>query len=69
MLGDVVMALETLHREAEEQDKTLHDHFAHLFIHGVLHLMGYDHENDIDQNKMEALEIKILNKLNIADPY
>ena len=69
LLGDVVMALETLKREAKEQDKTFHDHFCHLFIHGVLHLLGYDHENDKDQDKMESHEKKILHKLGIANPY
>ncbi len=70
MLGDVALSLETLEREAAEQDKTLHEHFTHLFVHGVLHLMGHDHEiGDKEQAEMEALEIRILKRLGIANPY
>lgn len=69
MLGDVVLAYETVKREAEEQDKAFEDHVAHLLVHGVLHLLGYDHENDEDAEEMEALEVEILNGLVIANPY
>jgi len=69
MLGDVVLAYETVKREAEEQDKAFEDHAAHLLVHGVLHLLGYDHENDEDAEEMEALEVEILNGLGIANPY
>ena len=69
LLGDIAMAYETLAREAAEQDKTFHDHFTHLFVHGVLHLLGYDHEEKHDQEDMEQQEIKILHGLGIQNPY
>ncbi len=68
-LGDVVLALETVAREARAQDKSLADHVAHLVVHGVLHLMGYDHESERDAVRMERLERRILGRLGIADPY
>lgn len=68
-LGDVVLALETIAAEAETQGKALPDHFAHLVVHGVLHLMGYDHERPGQARRMERLEIEILAGLGIADPY
>ena len=68
-LGDIAFALETLQRESAEQKKTLHDHFTHLTVHGILHLLRYDHEKDDEAETMEALEIKILDTLGIADPY
>lgn len=70
LLGDVVLALETLTAEARAQGKTLADHAAHLSVHGVLHLLGYDHELGAEAAaEMEALEIAILAGLHIADPY
>ncbi|MEM6309648.1 MAG: rRNA maturation RNase YbeY [Pseudomonadota bacterium] len=68
-LGDIAMAYETCAREAAEQDKTLSDHSAHLVVHGLLHLLGYDHERDEDATLMEGLEKEILGKLGIKDPY
>lgn len=68
-LGDVVLAYETIAREAKEQKKALKAHMTHLVIHGVLHLLGYDHENAKDAKRMEALEINILAAMGIADPY
>lgn len=68
-LGDVVLALETVLDEAGVQDKTVADHVGHLVVHGVLHLVGYDHENDADANIMEWLETAVLAGLGIADPY
>jgi probable rRNA maturation factor len=69
-LGDIVLARQTVWREAREQKKTPADHIAHLVVHGTLHLLGYDHETcDADAERMEALERRILKKLGIADPY
>lgn len=69
LLGDIAMALETLRREAVEQEKTLQEHFTHLFVHGVLHLSGYDHEHESDQRDMEQQEVKILHEMGISNPY
>ncbi|MBN9064288.1 MAG: rRNA maturation RNase YbeY [Rhizobiales bacterium 65-9] len=68
-LGDIVVALETVLAEARDEGKTPADHLAHLIVHGVLHLVGYDHEDDDEANEMEALETRILADLSIADPY
>ncbi|MBS0518272.1 MAG: rRNA maturation RNase YbeY [Proteobacteria bacterium] len=69
-LGDIILARQTVWREAREQKKTATDHLAHLVVHGVLHLLGYDHETgDADAERMEALERRVLAKLGIADPY
>jgi probable rRNA maturation factor len=69
LLGDIVLAYGTVAREAGEQDKTLHDHLSHLCVHGLLHLLGYDHETAPDAAEMEGLEISILAGLGIADPF
>lgn len=69
VLGDVVFAFETIAREAGEQDKSFHNHMAHLLVHGVLHLLGYDHQSDEEAGQMESLERRILATLDIADPY
>jgi probable rRNA maturation factor len=69
-LGDIVLARQTVWREAREQKKTPADHLVHLVVHGTLHLLGHDHETgDEDAERMEALERRILKKLGIADPY
>jgi probable rRNA maturation factor len=68
-LGDIVIAYETVAREATEQDKPVAHHLAHLAVHGYLHLVGYDHENDGEAEKMERLEAAILQRLGISDPY
>jgi probable rRNA maturation factor len=68
-LGDVVLARETIAREAGAQAKRFADHAVHLTVHGVLHLLGHDHETDAETRQMEALEIAILDALGIADPY
>lgn len=69
MLGDIIIALETITREAEDQDKSFHDHFTHMLVHGCLHLLGYDHMNDDEAREMESLEIEILQRMNIKNPY
>lgn len=69
MLGDIVIAFETVAREAQEQEKPFIDHLAHLLVHGLLHLVGYDHMNDDEAETMEALERRILERLAIPDPY
>lgn len=68
-LGDIVLALETVSREAQDQAKTMDDHVSHLVVHGILHLLGYDHENERDAGQMEDLERKILGQMGISDPY
>lgn len=69
LLGDVVLARETVAREAREQGKSTADHTVHLLVHGTLHLLGYDHEEAAAAAEMEALERAILAGLGIADPY
>ncbi|MCX7646969.1 MAG: rRNA maturation RNase YbeY [Rhodobacteraceae bacterium] len=68
-LGDIALAWETCLREAEEAGKALADHVRHLVVHGVLHLLGYDHVRDGDAALMERLEVEILASLGVADPY
>lgn len=69
LLGDVVLAFETVAREAEAQGKPLADHLSHLVVHGVLHLLGYDHVTEAEAVAMEALETTILARLGVPDPY
>ena len=69
LLGDVVLAFETVAREADEQVKPFCDHLRHLIVHGVLHLLGCDHRREADAITMERLETSILAKLGIPDPY
>lgn len=69
LLGDVVLAGGVVAAEAEAQGKRLSAHLAHLVVHGVLHLLGYDHERERDAQRMEALEIRILRRLGVANPY
>lgn len=68
-LGDIAIAYETCAREAEAQGKAFSDHVTHLLVHGTLHLLGFDHIREADAQLMEALETRILAKLDIADPY
>jgi probable rRNA maturation factor len=69
LLGDVVLALETVAQEAAEQEKPIGDHFVHLTVHGVLHLLGYDHLTRVEAATMESLELSILAELGVPDPY
>lgn len=68
-LGDLILAEETLADEAAELRITPQDHFQHLVLHGLLHLLGYDHETDAEAEAMEALETRILATIGVADPY
>jgi probable rRNA maturation factor len=68
-LGDIALALQTLKREAAEQDKTLRRHLIHLVVHGALHLLGYDHERPGQARRMEGLERRILAGMGLPDPY
>lgn len=69
LYGDLIICPQVVAREAEEQGKPLAAHFAHLTIHGVLHLMGYDHIDEAEAEAMEALEIRLLNQLGYPNPY
>lgn len=69
LLGDIVLARETCAREAADKGVTLIDHALHLIVHGALHLVGYDHMDDASAGAMEALEVKALASLGIANPY
>ena len=69
LLGDVVLARETLEREALAQGKTFADHTAHMLVHGVLHLLGYDHLDDAEAEDMERREVRALARLGIDNPY
>jgi len=69
LLGDLVICTDVVTREAKEQHKEPHNHWAHMVIHGCLHLLGYDHIDESEATEMEALEIEILKELEISDPY
>ena len=69
LLGDIILARETLEKEASEQSVSFDDHFTHLVVHGFLHLLGYDHIKDDEALAMEGLETQILASLGVADPY
>lgn len=68
-LGDISLAFETVQAEATLEDKPFESHLCHLIMHGFLHLLGYDHEDDEEAEQMEAIEINALKTLNIANPY
>lgn len=68
-LGDLVICPQVLRTEAREQNKSLRAHWAHLVVHGSLHLIGYDHERDADAGRMERREIAVLRRLGFANPY
>jgi probable rRNA maturation factor len=69
MLGDIAIAYQTTRKEADDEQKPFDHHLSHLAVHGFLHLIGYDHENDADAEAMETLEQEILAQLGIPDPY
>ena len=69
MLGDIAIAYQTTRKEADDEQRPFDHHLSHLTVHGFLHLVGYDHENDDDAEAMEALERQILAQLGIPDPY
>jgi probable rRNA maturation factor len=69
LLGDIAIAFETVTKEACDEDKTLSDHTSHMIVHGFLHLLGFDHENEEEAEDMENLERRALARLGIADPY
>ena len=69
ILGDVVICVEVVAEEAQAQGKTFENHLLHMAIHGTLHLLGFDHIKESDAEKMETLEVKILEKMQISNPY
>ncbi|CDH23792.1 rRNA maturation RNase YbeY [Xenorhabdus bovienii] len=69
LLGDLIICRQVVEQEAEEQQKTVEEHWAHMVIHGSLHLLGYDHIEDDEAEEMESLETEILQKMGYADPY
>ena len=68
-LGDIAISYEFVERESKEQDKSFDDHVVHMFIHGIYHILGFDHKDDPMADKMENKEIILLKKLNINNPY
>lgn len=68
-IGDIILAYETVKKEADEQGKVFEHHLLHLIAHGVLHVLGYDHIEDAEAEEMESLEVRILAEMGIADPY
>ena len=68
-LGDIIIAFETVQKQAIEQEITLSAHFCHLLTHGILHLLGYDHQTPAEASEMESLEANVLARLNIENPY
>lgn len=69
MLGDIVIARETVEREAADLDKSFDEHLTHLMVHGFLHLFGYDHMDAEEAERMESIETRILSSLGLSDPY
>ena len=68
-VGDIAICIDVLKQEAETEQKSLADHLAHLVVHSVLHCQGYDHTDDQEAKQMETLEVQILDRLGIANPY
>jgi probable rRNA maturation factor len=69
LLGDIAIAFETVLRESKDEQKSLRDHTSHMIVHGLLHLLGYDHETEAEAEDMEDLERRALARLGVADPY
>ena len=69
LMADLILCMPVIEVEAKKQNKTLKNHLAHLVVHGVLHAQGFDHEEEMDALAMESLEIAILKKLKIQNPY
>ena len=69
LIGDIVICVDIVLQEAQEQHKTVHAHVAHMIVHGILHLLGFDHETKAEALVMETRETKILGEIGIADPY
>jgi probable rRNA maturation factor len=69
LLGDIVVCAEVVNEEAQQQGKSLQQHWAHMIVHGALHLLGYDHIRDIDAQQMESIEVKVLSNLEFSNPY
>lgn len=68
-LGDIIIALETMLTQSKDQELTLHDHYCHILVHGILHLLGYDHMEAEEAKEMESEEIRLLKLFNIDNPY
>lgn len=68
-LGDIILAFETLKREADEKQITVYAHYCHLLVHGFLHILGFDHQTDEEADEMEGLEVEILEQFSIENPY
>ncbi len=69
MLGDIIFAYKIVEEEAQMQGIDFNNHFAHLLVHGILHLLGYDHQSDQEAMEMENIEVEILSTFNIKSPY
>lgn len=69
ILGDIIICSEVVDREAREQHKSREAHWAHMIVHGIFHLLGFDHEQEKEAEQMEALEIKVMRTLGFPDPY
>ncbi|MBM7036399.1 rRNA maturation RNase YbeY [Vibrio ulleungensis] len=69
LLGDLIICKQVVEQEAKDQDKTLAAHWAHMVVHGALHLLGYDHIDDEEATEMESLETQILQRMGFEDPY
>lgn len=69
IVGSIAISYDTVKKEACDQNKTIKDHMCHLVVHGILHLLGFDHETELDAKSMESTEIKVLNSLGIKNPY